>query len=151
MVGAGIQVPGSNPYTNIYLWNLQTPYNPSKIQIPMWQYNTRHNGVYGDINLTGITQNTNTVPEKFNLHQNYPNPFNPTTKIKFDISANTAGQTFLSVYDLLGRAVATLVNEQLQPGTYEVTFDGSNLPSGVYFYKLNSGNFTATKKLVLLK
>ncbi len=57
----------------------------------------------------------------------------------------------LVIYDILGKEIQILVNEQLQPGTYEVTFDGSNLPSGIYFYKLTSGNFTATKKLVLLK
>ena len=124
----------------------------------MWQYNTHHNGVYGDINLVGITQNTNNVPDKFNLHQNYPNPFNPTTKIKFEITPLSRGVgeargvlTSLKIYDILGKEIQTLVNEQLQPGSYEVSFDGSNFPSGVYFYKLTSGNFTATKKLVLLK
>jgi hypothetical protein len=154
MVGSGIQVPGSNPFTNIYLWNVQTPYNPTKIQIPMWQYNTRHNGVYGDVTLVGITQNTNIVPEKFNLHQNYPNPFNPSTKIRFEFPLSKGGLkgvVTLKIFDILGKEIQTLVNEQLQPGTYEVTFDGSNLPSGIYFYKLTSGYFTATKKLVLLK
>ena len=117
----------------------------------MWQYNTRHNGVYGDITLVEIANNTNAVPEKFNLHQNYPNPFNPVTKIKFDISKATVGQTFLSVYDIQGRKIATLLNEQLQPGTYEVTFDGSQLTSGIYFYQLKTENFLQTKKLILLK
>ena len=101
--------------------------------------------------IVGVNSEGSKIPSKYSLSQNYPNPFNPITKIKFDIAANSVGQTFLSVYDILGREIATLVNEQLQPGSYEVTFDGSNLPSGVYFYKLISGNFILTKKLVLLK
>ena len=97
------------------------------------------------------------MPNKFSLYQNYPNPFNPVTKIKFDIpefplsKGGLKGVVTLKIYDILGKEIQTLVNEQLQPGSYEVTFDGSNLPSGIYFYKLTSGNFSATKKLVLLK
>ena len=91
------------------------------------------------------------VPKSFSLYQNYPNPFNPVTKIKFDIAGQTVGQTFLSVYDITGREIQTLVNEKLNPGTYEVTFDGSNFASGVYFYQLRAGDFITTKKLVLLK
>jgi hypothetical protein len=91
------------------------------------------------------------IPDRFDMQQNYPNPFNPTTKIKFDIATHSVGQTFLSVFDLRGREITTLVNEQLQPGTYEVTFDGSNLPSGVYFYKLSSGDYSDTKKMILMK
>jgi hypothetical protein len=92
------------------------------------------------------------VPSTYSLYQNYPNPFNPTTKIKFDIAANTVGQTFLSVYDITGREIQTLVNEKLNPGTYEVTFDGSNFASGVYFYQLSVGNdIIEFKKMILLK
>jgi hypothetical protein len=97
------------------------------------------------------------VPSEFNLSQNYPNPFNPSTKIKFDIPdfplmKGARGMSVrLTIYDLLGREVATLVHEPLQPGTYEVEFDGTNYPSGVYFYRLTAGNYTNTKKLVLLK
>ncbi len=101
--------------------------------------------------IIGIQNISTEIPSGFILYQNYPNPFNPSTKIKFDIPANLVGQTFLSVYDISGHEVAKLVNEVLQPGTYEVTFEGGNLPSGVYFYKLTSGEFTATKKLILLK
>jgi len=99
---------------------------------------------------TGISGNSE-IPQEYRLYQNYPNPFNPTTKIKFQISGTSAAQTFLSVYDLLGREVATLVNEQLQPGTYEVDFDGSNYPSGIYFYKIISGEYSAVKKMIMLK
>jgi photosystem II stability/assembly factor-like uncharacterized protein len=94
------------------------------------------------------------IPENFSLYQNYPNPFNPTTKIKFEISSEVKREMSnvrLLILDITGREIETLVNEQLNPGTYEVTFDGSNLPSGLYFYKLVAGNFIATKKLILLK
>ncbi|MEO8514036.1 MAG: M14 family zinc carboxypeptidase [Ignavibacteria bacterium] len=99
---------------------------------------------------TGIAGN-NEIPDEFSLYQNYPNPFNPSTKIRFDINGASVAQTFLSVYDILGREVAVLVNEQLQPGTYEVNFDGSSYPSGVYFYKITAGSFSAVNKMVLLK
>jgi len=89
------------------------------------------------------------VPSSFSLSQNYPNPFNPTTIIRFQIKDSKT--TTLKIFDLLGREVQTLVNEKLKPGEYEVTFDGSNFPSGVYFYKLQAGDFTDTKKLVLIK
>lgn len=91
------------------------------------------------------------IPDLFSLSQNYPNPFNPTTKIRFDISGTSSSQTLLTVYDLLGREVAVLVNEKLAPGGYEVDFDGSNLPSGVYYYKISAGDFNETKKMVLVK
>jgi hypothetical protein len=107
--------------------------------------------------ITGM-QNTNTeIPSKYSLSQNYPNPFNPVTKIKFDIKKEFRSQSAwaeevkLSIYDILGRKIKDLVNENLQPGSYEVTFDGSNLPSGVYFYQLRVGDFVQTRKLVLLK
>jgi hypothetical protein len=95
------------------------------------------------------------IPERFLLMQNYPNPFNSGTKIRFDVKKSVASSqesvVILKVFDITGKEVTTLVNEQLNPGTYEVTFDGSNLPSGVYFYQLNSNNFSDTKKLILLK
>jgi photosystem II stability/assembly factor-like uncharacterized protein len=89
------------------------------------------------------------VPDNYYLHQNYPNPFNPSTNIRFEILKNE--NVTLTVYDMLGREISTLVNEKMQPGTYEVTFDGSNLPSGAYFYRLTSGNFVETKKMLLIK
>ncbi len=107
------------------------------------------NQIYVNISHLG-----NNIPSAFLLHQNYPNPFNPTTKLKFDISSNVKRQTEdvkLIVYDICGKEIQTLINEKLNPGTYEVTFDGSNLPSGVYFYQLRAGDFVNTKKLILLK
>ncbi|MBE2216949.1 MAG: T9SS type A sorting domain-containing protein [Ignavibacteria bacterium] len=108
--------------------------------------------LYGDTSmLVGVNQINFEVPEKFQLSQNYPNPFNPITKINFAISGTSVAQTFLSVYDALGREVTSLVNQRLNPGTYEVSWDASAYPSGVYYYKLESGSFTETKKMVLLK
>ena len=118
--------------------------------------------------ITAVNQTGNEIPDKFSLHQNYPNPFNPVTKIKFDIPTplnppfsqrgeerSGGGFVTLKVYDILGREVAVLVNEQLKPGSYEVewsaTGGASNYPSGVYFYKLTAGDFSDTKKMVLIK
>ncbi len=89
------------------------------------------------------------VPEKFSLRQNYPNPFNPTTNIKFSVAKSSYIK--LVVSDVLGREVQTLVNEKLQPGTHEATFDGSMLNSGVYFYKLTANGYSETKKMLLIK
>ncbi len=91
----------------------------------------------------------NSVPGDYFLSQNYPNPFNPTTNIGFAIS--DFGYVSLKVYDVLGREVKTLVNENKKPGEYKVTFDGSNLPSGVYFYSLKAGNFYKVRKMLLIK
>ena len=98
------------------------------------------------------------IPQKNYLYQNYPNPFNPSTKIKFDLpksnltlSGAKGLWTRLTIYDITGREIQTLVNEYLKPGSYEVTFEGSNLSSGVYFYKLTAGNYIETKKMILLK
>lgn len=88
-------------------------------------------------------------PCEFSLSQNYPNPFNPTTQLRFTIASFE--MVTLKVYDILGRLVATLVNERKSPGTYDVQFDGSSLPSGVYFYQLQAGKFSSTKKLMLLR
>jgi hypothetical protein len=102
---------------------------------------------------------TENIPDKYQLSQNYPNPFNPVTKIRFEIPSTLSfphapsGNPYISlkVYDVTGREIQTLVNETLQPGTYEVTFDGSNFASGVYFYKLTAGNFSEVKKMMLNK
>ncbi len=89
------------------------------------------------------------VPDKFELSQNYPNPFNPSTKISWQ-SPVGSWQT-LKIFDILGNEVATLVNEQKPAGSYNVTFDASTLPSGIYMYKLQAGSFIETKKMILLK
>jgi hypothetical protein len=97
-----------------------------------------------------------TVPKEFKLEQNFPNPFNPTTRIQYQISASPnpskgGALVILRVYDILGSEVATLVNEEQQPGYYEVQFNGINLASGMYVYRLTAGDFVSTKKMMLLK
>ncbi len=105
----------------------------------------------------GIRKIDDIIPNEFRLHQNYPNPFNPTTKIKFSIVKGFPNGTIvndkvlLKVYDVMGREVQTLVNERLQPGTYEASFDGSKLNSGVYFYKLIAADYIETKTMLLIK
>ena len=102
----------------------------------------------------GVVPVSNTVPKQFSLNQNYPNPFNPSTTIKFDIpSSGVSGavDVRLTVYDELGREIAVIVNERLNPGSYESNFDASSLSSGVYFYKLTAGSFVAAKKMNLIK
>jgi photosystem II stability/assembly factor-like uncharacterized protein len=103
------------------------------------------NGVLYSSVLTGINQIGSEIPTSYSLSQNYPNPFNPITKIKFSVVSSPPGLggdlVLLKVYDITGREVQTLVNERLQAGIYEATFDGSMLNSGVYFYQLLSGTF----------
>jgi hypothetical protein len=107
---------------------------------------------------TGFNKLNTNIPDVYKLDQNYPNPFNPTTKIKFDIpllnpplSKGGRGGVSLKIFDILGREVATLVNEQLAPGTYEVDWNASEYPSGVYFYRLKTGNYVETKRMMLIK
>jgi hypothetical protein len=100
----------------------------------------------GTVSLVNIS---NIIPHAFSLHQNYPNPFNPVTNIKFDIPKSSYVK--LRVYDLMGRELAALVNENLKPGSYQYQWDGSALASGVYFYKLETESFTETKKMLMLK
>jgi hypothetical protein len=99
----------------------------------------------------GINPISSRIPQSFSLHQNYPNPFNPSTKIRYDIPKRSSGETTLKVYDQLGREIATLVNEKLSPGSYEINWDAADFASGVYYYKLVSGSFTETKKMMLVK
>jgi len=103
--------------------------------------------------ITGVNNNKGEIPTNFVLGQNYPNPFNPTTVINYSIPKRSF--VTLKIYDILGREVLTLVNEEKPAGNYKVTFNGVNLPSGVYFYRLSAtgkaNNFVETKKLVLLK
>jgi len=106
-------------------------------------YKTTNGGI------TAIQQTGSDIPEKFSLSQNYPNPFNPTTQISFDISK--ASFVNLVVYDGLGRGIEKVVNQQLSPGSYKYEWDASSYPSGIYFYKLQVGEFVETKKMVLIK
>ena len=104
----------------------------------------------GQFKYSNVIEVSINIPEKFVLEQNYPNPFNPSTSIRYSISKTSI--VSLKVYDVLGREVATLVNEEKQPGAYEVNFDASGFSSGIYFYRLRAGgNYSATQKMVLLK
>jgi uncharacterized delta-60 repeat protein len=101
--------------------------------------------------LTGINILGIGIPKQNILYSNYPNPFNPKTKIKFDIPIGTSQSVFLNIYDVLGKRITVLVDEQLNPGTYEVNWDASNYPCGIYFYELIAGEYTDTKKMILVK
>ena len=125
----------------------------------------RINGViYGDTSTMSINSISCEISDNYSLFQNYPNPFNPSTKIKYSIpersptdprSGTLRGlgddKVVLKVSNILGKEIATLVNEKQSPGTYEVTFDGSGLPSGVYFYSLKAEDYVETKKMLLIK
>lgn len=103
---------------------------------------------------TGIKTISNEIPAEYNLYQNYPNPFNPKTNITFDICRTNNRQLTdvkLFVYDILGNEITILVNEKLTPGSYEVIWDASDYPSGVYLYNLTSGNYSRTLKMILIK
>jgi hypothetical protein len=119
--------------------------------------------LHGDTSfIVGVNQLGVELPKSYSLYQNYPNPFNPSTKIKFDIRSNVKSEKSLQknggqanvkliIYDALGREITTLINEQLNPGTYEVEWDASSFPSGVYFYKLVAGNYSLTMKMILIR
>jgi hypothetical protein len=99
--------------------------------------------------VAGAVATAAAVPSSFSLAQNYPNPFNPSTTIKYELPKSS--DVRLSVYDMLGREVSVLVNERRDAGVHEVKFDGSNLASGVYVYRLQAGDVTQTKRLMLLR
>ena len=121
------------------------------------KYESRIAGIIFQNTMTNLESQTEIIPDNFSLEQNYPNPFNPTTNIKFSIPTRLYGQatqyTILKVFDTLGREVAVLVNEHLSAGSYSYQFssDKFQLGSGVYFYRLSAGEFSETKKLLLLK
>ncbi len=99
--------------------------------------------------LTSVSNNGSSIPDKFALNQNYPNPFNPSTSFTYELSK--AGVVSVKIYDLLGREVATLVNEFKQAGSYSATWNAANFGSGVYFCKMQSGSFSETRKMILMK
>ena len=98
---------------------------------------------------TDVEQDQSVVPDDFSLLQNFPNPFNPITTIKYQIPIS--GLITLKVYNVLGNEIASLVNEEKPVGSYNVEFDATNYPSGIYFYILQTGSFIETKKMVLMK
>lgn len=106
---------------------------------------------FGDTSfaVTSVSPVSGILPDKFELSQNYPNPFNPQTNIRFELPE--ASLVILKVYNSIGEDISTLANEELRAGVYEVDFDASNLPSGMYYYRITAGNYTQTKKMVLVK
>jgi len=126
-------------------------YSYSDKNITAGKYNYRLKMVDNDgsFKYSAIVNVDISAPAKFELAQNFPNPFNPTTTIRYQLPVN--GQITLKVYDMLGKEVATLVNEQKLAGSYEVTLNADKLSSGVYYYQLKTDNFVQTKKLALVK
>ncbi|MBL8008170.1 MAG: T9SS type A sorting domain-containing protein, partial [Ignavibacteria bacterium] len=105
-------------------------------------------------NIVGISYQQTEIPDQFNLYQNYPNPFNPITLVKYDIKStgnNILTKTKLTVYDVTGKLVRELVNENLPPGKYQASFDAGYFSSGMYIYKLEAGDYSVSKKMLLLK
>jgi hypothetical protein len=105
--------------------------------------------IFTILDFTGTSNNNNNVPREFKLSQNYPNPFNPVTVIKFDLPKGS--HVLLQVYDANGRLVKVLMNDYRPAGVYNIEFDASSLSSGIYFYKLNAGEFADTRKMVVIK
>jgi len=105
--------------------------------------------------LIGISQISSEIPINYRLYQNYPNPFNPMTNIKFDVPATPQNSgkenVILKIYDVLGKEITTLVDKELSPGTYEVNFDGTNYPSGIYYCRMSFGESATVNKMILLK
>ena len=100
-------------------------------------------------NVVTAVEDDEIVPLEFRMEQNYPNPFNPSTIIRFSVSEKS--NVVLKVYDILGSEVATLVNNDMDIGRYEVEFRADNYSSGIYIYKISAGNFVSTKKMILLR
>jgi hypothetical protein len=130
-------------------WHFDSTYTDS-----VHGWNGTHVGTVGFDTVTwcppnGVVPIASEVPKEFRLEQNYPNPFNPTTTIKFSLPKE--GYVEIKLYDVLGKEVATLVKDPYKAGVYSVTFDGSRLASGVYFYRIEAGDFRDVKKMVLIK
>ena len=98
---------------------------------------------------TDIHNLSNKIPAEYKLNQNYPNPFNPSTNIGFQVKESKF--VTIKVFDALGKEIKTLVSENMKPGEYEVNFDGSNLSTGIYLLRMQAGNFTEARKMVLIK
>lgn len=138
-----------------FLWNVRISDGADTIDVAQ-SYEVETNTfipLYYSITLERAMQTSNEetagLPKSFDLKQNYPNPFNPTTKIAFDLPQ--ASNVELSVYDMLGRKVATIVNERMTAGSHTMSFDASRLASGMYIYRIDAGSFTSTRKMMLIK
>jgi hypothetical protein len=148
LVNSGYSIPsGILAYYTQYYWRVKA-YNSgdSSSWSEVWNFTT--------LNQIGISLISTEFPSEYKLYNNYPNPFNPSTNIKYQIKAEVSSQyseVRIIIYDILGKEIEKLVNEKQSPGTYEINFDGSNLSNGIYFYTLRSGDFTDTKRMMLIK
>lgn len=126
-------------------------YHNNYIYISVGNYGTTNVSIYKRLlqDIIGIKKYEGVIPESFELYQNYPNPFNKTTIIKFQTKSN--GLVELKIFDLSGKIIKTLINENLNAGLYQVEFDSESLTSGVYFYKLVTNGFESVKKMILVK
>jgi subtilisin family serine protease len=138
-------VKGNGSTTNISAYS----FTDEQVVTGKYSYRLKQIDFDGTFEYSNIIHVVVDIPQQFSLSQNYPNPFNPVTNIKFSLPVS--GQTSLKVYDMLGREVKTLINKDMPAGNYEVYFDASGLPSGIYFYTLTNGNFTSSNKMTLLK
>jgi PKD repeat protein len=144
----------SSPNTGSYNWLVSVPDSSDQCIIRITNVDDGQvvdlsDGTFIIDIVTGVEENESGGPMEFSLSQNYPNPFNPTTSITYQVPE--ASLVSLKVYDLIGREVAVLVNEIKQAGTYQVSFSSENFASGVYFYKMNAGDFSSVRKMNLLK
>lgn len=140
VIPAGIDL--ANVDLKIIIYKVGTPYSSNAavqngMSIPRAQFI-----------LTGVG-NTEIIPTKYSLEQNYPNPFNPTTNIKFTVPKD--GHSTLKIYDMTGKEVSTYLDSYIKAGSYNAQFNGTNLSSGVYYYRLTAGDFSETKKMMLVK
>jgi len=144
-------VPGFGTTTETHSYT----YNDSKLKVGSYSYRLKQIDLNGSFVYSNVVNIDVSVPGEFVLEQNYPNPFNPTTKIKFTIpftlSELEGTLVTLKIYDILGKEVATLVNEVKSAGEYEIEFSGTGLTSGIYYYKLIVGSFNETKKMIMMK
>ena len=138
-------VPGHGTTTDIQAYS----YVDSKVASGNYTYRLKQIDFNGTFEYSDAVEVEVTAPIEFTLEQNYPNPFNPSTVIKYSIPEN--GFVTLVVYNLLGEKVASLVNGVQEAGRYEISFDASNLASGIYVYSLKSGSFSSVKKMLLMK
>lgn len=123
-------------------YDMHSQWNSGNFDVDMW--------IAAVINvLTDVKENSNSIPTKYSLSQNYPNPFNPTTRIRYSIPTGSFVQ--LKIFDILGNEVASLVKAQQPAGYHEVEFNAANLSSGIYFYRLQTDNYSESKKLILMK
>lgn len=148
--GASIYYSDNNGANWVTDYTSSGTYNDITIAVTGQIWAVKSNGGISKFTVpVGINPINSEVPLEFGLYQNFPNPFNPVTKIKFDIAKLSTVK--LIIYDVLGREIAAPLNEKLQPGTYEVEWNGTNYTSGVYFYRLEAGNYVETRKMILMK